>query len=72
MSESTATSTGRRIIRGMFVLIFFWLFWKVGGLLMMLIISGCYGAGPVMDGDPSSSIWTSSRPIFAPARWPND
>ena len=40
---------GRRVARGTFVLIFFGLFLKFGGLLMSIIMTGAYGPGHVLD-----------------------
>ena len=52
MKPSTETDTGavgRRIIRGMIVVVFFGLFLKFGGFLMNLLILSYYGKGQVYD-----------------------
>ncbi|MFP4176938.1 MAG: murein biosynthesis integral membrane protein MurJ [Planctomycetota bacterium] len=38
-----------RIIRGMFIVIFFWLFWKFGGVVLNAVIGRVYGAGVESD-----------------------
>lgn len=40
---------GRRIIRGLVVVVFFGMFSRFGGFLMSVILAGFYGPGPVMD-----------------------
>jgi len=40
---------GHRIARGTFIIIFMWAFWKLGGFLMLQVVNGFYGKGPVLD-----------------------
>ena len=49
VAESSAGAVSRRIIRGMFVIIFFGLFLKLGGFLMKWLVNTYYGTGPVLD-----------------------
>ena len=42
MTEETA-SVGHRIAKAMFVVVFFWFFWKFGGFLINLLIGRLYG-----------------------------
>ena len=42
-------SVAYRIVRGMFVVLFFWLFWKFGGFLLNAVVGRVYGAGPESD-----------------------
>ena len=43
----TAGAIGLRIARAMFVVVFFWLFWKLGGFLLSVIIGRVFQADPV-------------------------
>jgi len=40
---------GHRIVGAMFVIIFFQLFWKFGGLILTLLVGSIFGAGPESD-----------------------
>lgn len=40
---------GQRIVRAMFVIIFFQLFWKFGGLIVTLLVGSIFGSGPESD-----------------------
>ena len=42
-------AVGRRIVRAMLVVAFYWVFLKVGGLLMNLLIVNYFGEGPLYD-----------------------
>ncbi|GAG20999.1 unnamed protein product, partial [marine sediment metagenome] len=43
------SSTGTRIARAMFVVLFFHLFWKLGGFILSNVIGGVYGLEDVTD-----------------------
>ena len=53
MGESTAEtpreSVGQRIVRAMFVIIFFQVFWKFGGLIITLLVGSVFGSSPESD-----------------------
>jgi len=42
-------SIGHRIVRAMFVIIFFQFFWKFGGLIVTLLVGSVFGASPESD-----------------------
>jgi len=42
-------SVGQRIVRATFVIIFFQLFWKFGGLIVTLLVGSLFGSGPESD-----------------------
>ncbi len=42
-------SMGHRILRAMFVIIFFQLFWKLGGLILTILVGSVFGSGPESD-----------------------
>jgi len=42
-------SIGHRIVRAMFVIIFFQLFWKFGGLIITLLVGSVFGSSPESD-----------------------
>jgi hypothetical protein len=48
-SEDSHRSVGYRIVRAMFVVLFFWLFWKFGGFLLNALVGSLYTAGPESD-----------------------
>ena len=45
----SSESVGHRIIRAMFVIIFFQLFWKFGGLIITLLVGSVFGSSPESD-----------------------
>ena len=47
--EEANHSVAYRIVRGMFVVLFFWLFWKFGGFLLNAVVGRVYGAGAMSD-----------------------
>ena len=52
MSDAEAMpqpSIGHRIVRAMFVIIFFQFFWKFGGLIITLLVGSVFGASPESD-----------------------
>lgn len=49
MEEQTTRSTGTRIARAMMVVLFFHLFWKLGGFILGNVLSGLYGLKDVTD-----------------------
>ena len=52
MSDAEARpqpSIGHRIVRAMFVIIFFQFFWKFGGLIITLLVGSVFGASPESD-----------------------
>ncbi len=44
-----ASSVGYRIIRAMFVVLFFWVFWKFGGYVVTVLVIRHFGSGVVSD-----------------------
>ena len=46
---TAAAGVGSRIVRGAMVVVFFWLFWKLGGFIMNLLIARYFGKGAVTD-----------------------
>lgn len=42
-------AVGSRIVRGAMVVVFYWLFWKLGGFLINLLVARYFGKGPVTD-----------------------
>ncbi|MFC1806487.1 lipid II flippase MurJ, partial [Planctomycetota bacterium] len=52
MSDSApkpGESVGHRIVRAMFVIIFFQIFWKFGGLIITLLVGSVFGSSPESD-----------------------
>ncbi len=47
--EQKSGSVAYRIIRGMFVVLFFWIFWKFGGFLLNAVVGRVYGASAQSD-----------------------
>ena len=47
--EPAGRSVAYRIVRAMFVVIFFWLFWKFGGLVLNAVIGSLFKAGVESD-----------------------
>jgi len=51
------SSLAGKIIRGMFVVLFFWLFWKFGGFLLTIIIGNLYPPGKEPAADAYSHVY---------------
>jgi peptidoglycan biosynthesis protein MviN/MurJ (putative lipid II flippase) len=49
IQKAASESIGHRILRAMFVVIFFQLFWKFGGFLITLLVGRLFGSGPESD-----------------------
>ena len=49
MTEHPHQNVAARIMRGLFVLVVFGLFWKLGGLLMSMIMAGLFPPGATLD-----------------------
>lgn len=47
--DKSHEGVGRRIVRATFVIIFFQLFWKFGGLIVTLLVGSVFGSGPESD-----------------------
>jgi putative peptidoglycan lipid II flippase len=48
-AERPQDSVGHRIVRAMFIVIFFQLFWKFGGFIITLLVGRKFGSGPESD-----------------------
>ena len=57
MPEHQPAAVGRRVVKAMFVIIFFGLFWKLGGFLMSVLVTGFYGE--------NSAIWDVYNGVYS-------
>jgi peptidoglycan biosynthesis protein MviN/MurJ (putative lipid II flippase) len=77
IDETGVGAIAGRVIRGMFVIIFFYLFLKLGGFLMYLLVEAYFGTGPLLDAFTAvygliiflvfySSLLKIVQPVFMP------
>jgi len=57
MEETKQSSLAKKIVKGMAVVLFFWLFWKFGGLLLTVIIGNLYPPGKEPAADAYAHVY---------------
>ena len=65
--EHAASSVAYRIIRGMFIVLFFWIFWKFGGYIVTVLVIRRFGSGVVSDAYFFATQAVAYGLIFTPA-----
>jgi|GEM_PF-1596086 len=57
MEETKQSSLAKKIVKGMAVVLFFWLFWKFGGFLLSVIIGNLYPPGKEPAADAYAHVY---------------